>query len=615
MSTTYKNGLICSLACAVLWGVLPIYWQALKPIDSAVIIFYRIFLVGVVAGIASLKLYGKKEIKKHLEPKGAKLKFFLAGLLITVNWSIFIWAVNADHVIQTCVGYYIEPLMVCIFGIVLFKEKLTKYKLAALILAFAGVVVILLHFMQIPFIALGLALTFATYAALKKSFKLPSVLSLFYETMFLMLPALAEVIYLECTGQGALAVAQPYQYALLFLCGPLTALPLGLFAEAANKISLVTLGVTEYISPSLSLILGIFLFKEPFDAVQFIAFVIVWIGLVIFTMGEIKESKKNNKPVLNDVILFDVFGEGFDRFKFPIDAHRVTSGSGGESILVFGSEKTLLYDCGMAYCGEYTVQNIREKLAGKNRDSLDYIILSHSHYDHIGGLPYIRKAFPNAQVLGSAKTARIFAKPSAKTLMKELGMSARELYMPDSKDEILVDGIAVDVILEDGDEISLGDITVKAIETKGHTDCSMSYAFEPAKLLFSSESTGMLEGKQYVHTPFLKSVSDAIKSRKKCMEYGAKYICLPHFGMIPEDFNDKYWQMLEKETDAKTCFIRGMYEEGLDEDSMLEKYVERYWDPAIEEVQPVDAFMINSRAIIKAFINYEQTRQFDKDNG
>lgn len=291
MSTTYKNGLICALGCAVLWGILPVYWQSLKPIDSAVIIFYRIFLVGVVAGIASLKLYGKKEIRKHLEPKGAKLKYFLAGLLITTNWSIFIWAVNADHVIQTCVGYYIEPLMVCVFGILLFKEKLTKYKLAALLFALAGVVVILLHFMQIPFIALGLALTFATYAALKKSFNLPSVLSLFYETMFLMPPALAVIIYLECTGQGALAVAQPYQYVLLFLCGPLTALPLGMFAEAANKISLVTLGVTEYISPSLSLILGIFLFKEPFDAVQFIAFVIVWIGLVIFTIGEIRRSR------------------------------------------------------------------------------------------------------------------------------------------------------------------------------------------------------------------------------------------------------------------------------------------------------------------------------------
>lgn len=605
MSTDYKKGIIYALACSVLWGVLPVYWQALRPIESSVIIFYRIFLVGLVCLIASLKLYGIEEIKKHLRPKGAKIKYFLAGLLITANWSIYIWAVNADQVIQTCVGYYIEPLMVSVFGIVFFREKLTGYKLTALVMALAGVVVLLVHFMEIPLIALTLALTFATYAAVKKSYNLPSVLSLFYETMYIMLPALAVIIYLEITGQGALGAGQPYQYGLLMLCGPLTAIALAFFAEAANKVSLVTLGILEYISPSISLLLGIFLFKEPFDTVQFIAFVIVWIGLVFFTVGEIKRSRMtetDKKPVINDVMLFDVFGDGFDRFKFPVDAHRVTSGSGGESILVFGSEKTLLYDCGMAYCGRYTVENIRNKLAEKGRDTLDIIILSHSHYDHMGALPYIRQAFPEALVYAGEKAASIFQKPSARELMKKLGTSARDLFMPGSDEDILVDGISVDVILKDGDEISLGDISVRAMETKGHTDCSMSYAFEPARLLFASESTGLLEGRHYVHTPFLKDCGDAIASREKCMAYGPRYICLPHFGMLPEDFNDEYWEMLKKETEAKKAFIREMKQEGLDDAAMLDRYVERYWDPNMEEVQPKDAFIINSKAIIKAFL-------------
>lgn len=295
MDTNYKKGIIYALACSILWGILPIYWQALRPIESSVIIYYRIFLVGLVCLILSLKLYGKDEIKKHLSPKGAKLKFFLAGCLITANWSIYIWAVNADQVIQTCVGYYIEPLMVSVFGIIFFKEKLTKYKLTALALALAGVAVLLIHFMEIPLIALSLAITFATYAAVKKSFNLPSVLSLLYETMFLMIPALAVIIYLEVTGQGAIGVGEPYQYGLLMLCGPITALTLAFFAEAANKVPLVTLGIIEYISPSLSLIIGIFILKEPFDLVQFIAFVIVWIGLIFFTVGESKESRINKK--------------------------------------------------------------------------------------------------------------------------------------------------------------------------------------------------------------------------------------------------------------------------------------------------------------------------------
>ncbi len=605
MDTTYKKGLIYALACSILWGILPIYWQALRPIESSVIIFYRIFLVGLVCLLVSLKLYGLDEIKKHLAPKGAKLKFFLAGCLITANWSIYIWAVNADMVIQTCVGYYIEPLMVSVFGIIFFREKLTKYKLTALVLALAGVVVLLLHFMEIPLVALSLAITFATYAAVKKSFNLPSVLSLLYETMFLMIPALAVIIYLEVTGQGAIGVGEPYQYGLLMLCGPITALTLAFFAEAANKVPLVTLGIIEYISPSLALVIGIFVLHEPFDMVQFIAFVIVWIGLVFFTMGEAKESKMNkkiDKPTINDCVLFDVFSEDHDRFDFPIDAHRVTSGSGGETILVFGSEKTLLYDCGMAYCGWHTVDNIKKKLAEKGRDALDYIILSHSHYDHMGALPYIKQAFPDAKVHAGEKAARIFEKPSAKDLMKELGTSARDLFMPGSTDEILVDGIAVDVILKDGDEIDLGDITVKAIETKGHTDCSMSYAFEPAKLLFASESTGIIEGKNFVHTPFLKDCNDAIASREKCKAYDPEYISLPHFGMIPKDYIDTYWKRLEEETEIKIDFIRKMKEDGLDDEAMLDRYCEKYWDPDMEEVQPKDAFIINSKAIIKAFL-------------
>ncbi|MCQ4635985.1 EamA family transporter RarD [Anaerovorax odorimutans] len=288
----YRTGLFCSLSCSVLWGVLPIYWQALRPIESSVIIFYRIFLVGVVCFFAALKIFGMEEIKKPLRVPGAKLKYFIAGVLITANWSIYIWAVNADHVIQTCIGYYIEPLMVCVFGIIFFREKLTRHKLVAFLLACIGVVIILVHFMEVPFIALGLALTFAIYAAIKKSIELPALLSLLYETMFLSPAALVVVIYLEATGKGALGTGEPYQYVLLLMVGFVTAVPLGLFAAAANKIPMVTLGILEYVSPSISLVIGIFLLKEPFDMIQFLSFAVIWIGLAVFSLGEYRESKR-----------------------------------------------------------------------------------------------------------------------------------------------------------------------------------------------------------------------------------------------------------------------------------------------------------------------------------
>lgn len=287
----YRTGLLCSLSCSVLWGILPIYWQALRPIESSVIIFYRILLVGVVCFFAALRLYGLEGIRAPLREKGVMLKYFIAGVLITANWSIYIWAVNADHVIQTCIGYYIEPLVVCMFGILFFKEKLTRHKLIAFVLACAGVVIVLIHFMEVPLIALGLALTFAVYAAIKKSSELPAMLSLLYETMFLSPIALAIILYLEVKGQGALGTGEPYQYVMLLMVGFCTALPLGLFSTAANKIPLVTLGILEYLSPSIALIIGIFLLNEPFDRIQLAAFVVIWIGLVFFTLGEYRESR------------------------------------------------------------------------------------------------------------------------------------------------------------------------------------------------------------------------------------------------------------------------------------------------------------------------------------
>ncbi|MFA5638311.1 MAG: EamA family transporter RarD [Anaerovoracaceae bacterium] len=288
----YRIGIIAALSCAVLWGFLPIYWQALRPIDSFVIIYYRIFLVALVCFLIALKLYGLKGIIEPLKDKRIVLRYFTAGIVITLNWSLYIWAVNADFVIHTAIGYYIEPLFVCVFGILLFKEKLTGYKKIAILMALIGLIVLLIHFRQLPFIAMGIAMTFATYAAIKKGNRFDAVLSLLYETMFLAPPALIVVIVLECQGKGAFHLAAPYQLVMLFLIGMMTAVPLGLFAMGANRLPLVTLGIIEYISPSITLIIGIFMFKEPFDLGQFLAFCIIWIGLVFFTIGEMKEARQ-----------------------------------------------------------------------------------------------------------------------------------------------------------------------------------------------------------------------------------------------------------------------------------------------------------------------------------
>ena len=146
----YREGIISVLGCNIWWGIMPIYWQWLKPIDSWVIIFYRIFLVAVVCAIAAWKVHAKEEIMEVLRNRKLVLRIIAAGIMITINWSIYIWAVNSDHIIQTSIGYYIEPLVVCLFGVFLFREKLNRYKAIALVMGFIGVVAVVAYFKEMP---------------------------------------------------------------------------------------------------------------------------------------------------------------------------------------------------------------------------------------------------------------------------------------------------------------------------------------------------------------------------------------------------------------------------------------------------------------------------------
>ena len=285
----YKSGLIYGIIGNILWGVLPIYCNALKPIESSVIILYRITLMALVCFFIVRATCGRNNpFAPMFESRKAFLTYFMSGIVITINWSIYIWAVNAGHVIQTSMGYFMEPLVVCLFGIIIYKEKPNIWKKIAICFAAAGLLIMIIGYREIPLIAVSLGLSFAVYSAIKKSVNLPPFQSLLYETVFLAPVALGAIVFLEINGKGALQVGG-YQFILLLFAAICTASPLALFSSAANKISLITLGICEYISPTLSLIIGIFLLKEQFDTVQLCAFCVIWIGLVFFTYGERRE--------------------------------------------------------------------------------------------------------------------------------------------------------------------------------------------------------------------------------------------------------------------------------------------------------------------------------------
>lgn len=288
----YGRGIKMMLACQFIWGSLPIYWKSLIPIDSIVIIYYRVFMVALVACVAAFAKYPAELVKAPLKDKKKIKTFFIAGLLITLNWSTYIWAVNAGFLVQASIGYYIEPLVICLLGIIVFHEKLTGFKLTAMILAFIAVLVILIYFRQLPGIALALAGTFAVYSAIKKTVTEPALISLFYETVFLAPIALVIIIYLEAKGRGALGVGEPYQYVLLLLCGVATVAPMGLFSSAVQRVPLFVIGIISYLNPSIQLLMGIFIFHEAFDKVQLLSFCIIWLGLIVFSYGEYRDSKE-----------------------------------------------------------------------------------------------------------------------------------------------------------------------------------------------------------------------------------------------------------------------------------------------------------------------------------
>ena len=313
-----------------------------------------------------------------------------------------------------------------------------------------------------------------------------------------------------------------------------------------------------------------------------------------------KETKKHRS-------LFTDF-EGFDRFEYPQGIVRVTGGFGGEATLILGSEKTAVLDCGMAYCGELTASNIKRVLEGKTDSlgaprTLDYILLSHTHYDHVGGVPYIKRQWPDAIICAGAYAEHVLCRPSALKVIKRLGEEAEKLFGTGDLSKITVEGLSVDRVLSDGEILSLGKESLMVLDTPGHTNCSTTFILEPGNIMFASESTGVLEGEGSIHGAVLKSYKDAKASLEKCRSYGVSQIISPHYGMVPAYYTDAYWKLFEEKLEEEQTFIHGMFDQNLSEDEMVQKFADKYWAEERAQEQPIEAFLLNAKNTIKAAKN------------
>jgi len=283
---------------------------------------------------------------------------------------------------------------------------------------------------------------------------------------------------------------------------------------------------------------------------------------------------------------------GHDRLELPEPLVRVTAGKGGEAILILGSEKTGIYDCGMACFNEKLIENIRAVLEPAGR-TLDYIFMSHTHYDHIGALPYLIRQWPDVKVCGSPKAEKVFKSEGAKKTMVRLGENARQLYGCGDV-EITAEGMRLDVAMKEGSSVSLGDISVKAFETKGHTDCSMSYMVEPAGILFASESTGVHAGPDFMYTAILKSYRESIESAEKLAGLEFNYIISPHYGVIPQHQNPVYFQRCIQAASEEKALVEDGAAAGLTFEEILEKHKEKYWSDERNLNQPYAAYRLNA---------------------
>lgn len=266
------------------WGVFPLYWKVLTDVPVLQLISHRVVWSSLMlAGYIALSGQAGP-LREAIRRPGVLRTYATAAALIGVNWFGFIWAVNAGFIVETSLGYFINPLLSVLLGVFVLGERLRPGQWAAALIAAAGVLYIAVAHGHVPWIALLLATTFAFYGLVKKRAPLGSVPGLTLETGLLALPALALLLWSEHAGDGAFLHRQPLTNAMLVGAGAVTTAPLLMFATAARRIPMLWIGILQYIAPTLQLAIGVFVYGEPFAHDRMIGFSLVWAALLLFAI-------------------------------------------------------------------------------------------------------------------------------------------------------------------------------------------------------------------------------------------------------------------------------------------------------------------------------------------
>ena len=291
-----KLGLLYGVSAYSLWGAFPLYWPLLEPANPLEIVSHRavwtlVFCFIVLAATKALK----STLATLIRPTVA-VKLFLSSMLISINWLVYIWATNNEHVVEASLGYYINPLIIIGFGVIFLKEKMRALQWAAVTIASIGVLVLTFDYGRLPWIALALAVSWGSYGLIKKQLGLGALEGLAIETLISSLFYLSYLIYIGNQGTGQFGHGWGLT-ALLISAGAVTAIPLLLFNGSTNRLPFTTIGLLQYITPTLQFSIGVWVLNEDMPTARWIGFLIIWAALVTLAFDLIKSSRTVNNSV------------------------------------------------------------------------------------------------------------------------------------------------------------------------------------------------------------------------------------------------------------------------------------------------------------------------------
>lgn len=281
-------GSLYAVGCYSIWGVLPVYWKWLSALPATTILAHRIVWSVVFSALLLTVARRWRELRAVLSGRATLVPLLASSILIGGNWLVFIWAVNHARVLETSLGYYLTPLANVALGRALLNERLAPLQIAAVALAAAAVIQLIAGVTQVPWVALFLAATFALYGLVRKLAPVSPIPGLAVETLLLSPVALGYLVWLAARGSGAFPADDPRTMALLLSSGAITATPLLLFAAAARRLSLSTLGFFQYIGPSITLGIAVWSFGEPFTGRQAVTFGLIWAALALFSFASVR---------------------------------------------------------------------------------------------------------------------------------------------------------------------------------------------------------------------------------------------------------------------------------------------------------------------------------------